>query len=78
MSLKLGDKVPDFEADTTAGHIRWHDWIGDSWAVLFSHPADYTPVCTTELGRVEQLAADFKKRGVKLMALSCDSVEDHK
>ncbi len=78
MSLKLGDKVPDFESDTTEGHIRWHDWIGESWAILFSHPADYTPVCTTELGRVEQLAVDFKKRGIKLMALSCDSVEDHK
>ena len=78
MCLKLGDVVPDFEAETTSGKVSFHSWVGDSWAVLFSHPADYTPVCTTELGRVEQLQGEFHKRGVKLMALSCDSVEDHK
>ncbi len=76
-NLKLGDVVPDFTADSTAGKVSFHEWIGDSWAVLFSHPADFTPVCTTELGRVEKLAGDFKKRGVKLIALSCDDVDSH-
>ena len=77
-NVKLGDLVPDFTADTTEGTVKFHDWIGDSWAVLFSHPADYTPVCTTELGRVEALSGEFQKRGVKLIALSCDEVESHK
>merc|ERR1712113_1274248 len=77
-NLKLGDVVPNFDADTTDGKINFHEWIGDSWAVLFSHPADYTPVCTTELGRVQKLSGEFQKRGIKLTALSCDSVESHK
>merc|ERR1712241_1157539 len=78
MSVKLGDVVPNFDADTTEGSINFHEWIGDSWAILFSHPADYTPVCTTELGRVQKLIPEFKKRGFKLAALSCDDVESHK
>merc|ERR1711978_665021 len=77
-NLKLGDTVPNFSADTTEGKIDFHEWIGDSWAILFSHPADYTPVCTTELGRVQKLAGEFHKRGIKLAAMSCDSVESHK
>ena len=77
MSVKLGDTVPNFEAETTAGKISFHDWIGDSWAVLFSHPADFTPVCTTELGRVQALSGEFQKRGIKLIALSCDDVASH-
>jgi len=75
--VNLGDVFPNFSAETSEGDIQFHDWIGDSWAILFSHPADYTPVCTTELGRVVQLLPQFKERGVKLIALSCDSVEDH-
>jgi len=75
--VNLGDVFPNFSAETSEGSIQFHDWIGDSWAILFSHPADYTPVCTTELGRVVQLQPEFQKRGVKLIALSCDSVEDH-
>jgi 1-Cys peroxiredoxin 6 len=78
MGINLGDELPNFEADTTIGHIKFHDWLGGSWAILFSHPRDYTPVCTTELGRVVQLQDQFKSKGVKLIALSCDSVEDHK
>ena len=74
---KLGDQVPNFSAETTQGKIDFHQWIGDSWAILFSHPADYTPVCTTELGRVQALSQEFTKRGVKLIALSCDDVESH-
>ncbi len=77
MALQLGDTAPDFEAETTAGHIHFHDWIGDSWAVLFSHPKDYTPVCTTELGYTAKLKPEFDKRGVKAMGLSVDPVEDH-
>jgi len=79
MGVNLGDVLPNFEADTTIGHIKFHDWLsgGDKWAILFSHPKDYTPVCTTELGRVVQLEKEFVKRGVKLIALSCDSVSDH-
>lgn len=78
MGINLGDTLPNFEADTTIGHIKFHEFIEGSWAILFSHPRDYTPVCTTELGRVVQLKDEFTKRGVKLIALSCDGVEDHK
>jgi alkyl hydroperoxide reductase subunit AhpC len=77
MSLQLGDIAPDFEADTTIGRIKFHDWLGNAWGVLFSHPKDYTPVCTTELGYTARLGAEFAKRGVKVLALSVDSVEDH-
>lgn len=76
--LNLGDEFPNFSADTTEGSIKFHDWLGDKWGILFSHPKDYTPVCTTELGRVCQLVPEFTKRNVKLIALSCDGVEDHK
>jgi len=75
--MKLGDVFPNFEADTTIGKIKFHDFAGDSWVVLFSHPKDFTPVCTTELGRVAQLKPEFDKRSIKLIALSCDPVEDH-
>ena len=78
MSLKLGQIAPDFTQDSTEGTINFHEWAGDSWVVLFSHPADYTPVCTTELGRVAQLQDEFAKRNVKTVALSVDSVTDHK
>jgi alkyl hydroperoxide reductase subunit AhpC len=78
MSLRLGDTAPDFEADTTEGRIRFHDWVDDSWAVLFSHPADYTPVCTTELGETARLKDEFGKRNTKVIAISVDSVDDHK
>ena len=77
MSLRINAVVPDFEAETSQGPIRFHDWIGDSWAILFSHPRDFTPVCTTEIGRMEQLAGEFEKRGVKVAAVSVDSVESH-
>lgn len=77
MSLRLGDTAPDFTATTTDGEISFHDWQGDSWVVFFSHPADFTPVCTTELGRASGLNTDFSGRDVKLIALSVDSVEDH-
>jgi len=73
----LGDIVPNFTAETNQGKIDFHSWIGESWAILFSHPADFTPVCTTELGRVQKLSGEFAKRGVKLMALSCDEVDSH-
>jgi alkyl hydroperoxide reductase subunit AhpC len=76
-SLHLGDTAPDFTADTTEGKISFLDWKRDSWAILFSHPADYTPVCTTELGRVAQLADEWSRRDTKVIALSVDSVEDH-
>ncbi|KAJ7334569.1 Peroxiredoxin-6 [Desmophyllum pertusum] len=76
--VNLGDIFPDFNVDTSKGEIHFHTYIKDSWAILFSHPADYTPVCTTELGRVANLVPDFQKRGVKLIALSCDGVESHK
>lgn len=78
MALRLGDTAPDFEADTTEGRIRFHDWLGDAWGVLFSHPADYTPVCTTELGETAKLKHEFDKRNTKVIAVSVDSVEDHK
>jgi alkyl hydroperoxide reductase subunit AhpC len=78
MAIRLGDVVPDFTAESTQGTIRFHDWIGTGWAVLFSHPKDFTPVCTTELGAVAKLKDKFAQRGVKIVALSVDSVEDHK
>jgi len=78
MSLRLGDTAPDFTSETTQGPVKFHDWIGDSWAILFSHPRDYTPVCTTELGYVARLKGDFDKRGVKCMGLSIDPVDSHK
>ncbi len=78
MAIRLGDEAPNFTADTTEGTIDFHKWLGDGWGVLFSHPKDYTPVCTTELGRVANLKPDFEKRNVKIIALSVDSVDDHK
>jgi alkyl hydroperoxide reductase subunit AhpC len=77
MALQLGDIAPDFTAETTAGTIDFHEWLGDSWGVLFSHPRDFTPVCTTELGYTETLAPEFAKRGVKVIGLSVDRVDDH-
>lgn len=78
MSLRLGDIAPDFQADTTEGPISFHQWLGDKWGVLFSHPADYTPVCTTELGATAKLQSEFEKRNVKVAALSVDGLESHK
>jgi thioredoxin-dependent peroxiredoxin len=78
MSLQLGDIAPDFESDSTEGRIRFHDYIGNGWAVLFSHPKDFTPVCTTELGEVARLKPEFEKRGVKVIGLSVDAVSDHR
>src|SRR5690554_7333093 len=78
MSLRINDVVPDFEADTSQGPIRFHEWIGDSWAILFSHPKDFTPVCTTEFGAVARLAEEWKKRGTKVIGISVDGVEEHK
>jgi alkyl hydroperoxide reductase subunit AhpC len=77
MSLRIGDEAPDFTAETTAGKIRFHDWIGDGWAILFSHPKDFTPVCTTELGYMARLKPEFDKRSCKILGLSIDPVGDH-
>lgn len=78
MSLRLGDIAPDFEQESSLGPIKFHEWLGNSWGVLFSHPADYTPVCTTELGLTSKLKGEFEKRNVKVIALSVDGVESHK
>ncbi len=78
MGLRINDTVPNFTAETDQGTIQFHDWIGDSWAILFSHPKDFTPVCTTEFGAVAQLAAEWEKRGTKVIGLSVDGVEEHK
>src|SRR6266481_5066282 len=75
--MKIGETAPDFEAETTQGKIRFHDWIGDSWAILFSHPKDSTPVCTTELGYMAKIKPEFERRGVKIVGLSVDPVANH-
>ena len=77
MALAINDTAPDFEAETTEGKIRFHDWVGDKWAVLFSHPKDFTPVCTTELGYMAKIKSEFDKRGVKIIGISVDPVDSH-
>jgi alkyl hydroperoxide reductase subunit AhpC len=78
MALQLGDEAPDFTADTTEGTIQFHEWLGDGWGVLFSHPKDFTPVCTTELGTVAKLKGEFEKRNAKVIAISVDPIDSHK
>src|SRR5689334_11745083 len=78
MAVQLGSVAPDFEADTTTGHVKFHDWIGSQWAILFSHPKDFTPVCTTELGTAAKMKPDFDKRNAKMIAISVDDVTSHK
>ena len=78
MTLRLGDTAPNFSAETTHGKINFHDWLGDSWGIIFSHPKDYTPVCTTELGYMSKIKPEFDKRNVKILALSVDQVDTHK
>ena len=78
MALRLGDTAPNFSAETTHGEINFHDWLGDSWGIIFSHPKDYTPVCTTELGYMSKIKPEFDKRNVKILALSVDQVDTHK
>ena len=78
MALRIGDEAPDFTAETTEGTIKFHDWIGNGWAILFSHPKDFTPVCTTELGYMARIKGEFDKRNTKIIGLSADPVDDHK
>src|SRR6201981_2161050 len=78
MALRINSEAPNFSAETTQGKIRFHEWIGNGWAILFSHPKDFTPVCTTELGYMARLKPEFEKRNTKIIGLSIDSVEDHK